>query len=87
MHRIVDVKPLPNFRVWLRFSDGAEGSVDLSDLVGRGVFEAWNDPKEFESVFIDSHTHTIAWPGGIDLCPDRLYADVKREVLSKTEHA
>ncbi|MEW6201743.1 MAG: DUF2442 domain-containing protein [bacterium] len=76
MHKIVEVKPLENYRVWLKFSDGAEGTVDLSGLVGKGIFRAWEDVNFFNSVFIDGETHTIAWEGGIDLCPDNLYAKI-----------
>jgi len=74
---IVAVETRPAYHVWIRFSDGKEGVVDLSDLVGKGVFEAWEDPSRFERVFIDPDAGTIAWPGGIDLAPDRLYDDVK----------
>lgn len=76
MHRMIEVKPLEDYRLWIRFSDGVEGEVDLSDLVGKGVFAAWNDPAEFRKVFIDPETHTVAWPGGIDLAPDALYQDL-----------
>jgi hypothetical protein len=76
MHRIVEVKPLANYRVWIKFSDGVEGTVDLSELAGKGVFSAWNDVNFFNSVFIDPESHTIAWPERIDLCPDTLYAKV-----------
>jgi hypothetical protein len=76
MHKIVDVKPLSGYRVWIHFDDGEEGEVDLSDLVGQGVFELWNDPEEFLKVTIDLETHTLTWRGGIDLCPDTLYQDV-----------
>lgn len=89
MHRITKVKPLENFKIWLKFSDGTEGIVDLSDLAGKGVFSVWEDPKIFRSVFIDPETRTIAWPGGIDLCPDSLYAEVSgADTLSrKVTHA
>ena len=43
MPKPVQVKALANYRVWLRYDDGAEGTVDLSDLAGRGVFKAWDD--------------------------------------------
>lgn len=76
MHKIVEVKALSGYRVWIRFDDGVEGEVDLSDLVGQGVFELWNDPEEFSKVFIDPEIHTLAWRDGIDLCPDTLYQDV-----------
>jgi hypothetical protein len=88
VHRIIEVKPLSGFKAWLKFSDGVEGTVDLSDLAGKGVFEVWNDPKTFESVFINPESHTIEWPGGIDLCPDSLYAEVTgMDVLSETMNA
>ena len=72
MARPTEVKALPNFRIWLRYDDGAEGEVDLSDLAGRGVFEAWNDPSFFDSVRLDPHG-AIEWGSGIDLCPDAMY--------------
>lgn len=76
MHKILEVKPLENYKVWIKFSDGIKGIVDLSDLVGKGVFSTWKDVNIFNAVFIDPESHTIAWPGGIDLCPDTLYAKV-----------
>lgn len=76
MHRIVEARPLEKFKVRVRFDDNVEGVVDLSDVAGKGIFAAWNDPAVFPAVFIDPLTHTLAWPGGIDLCPDSLYAEV-----------
>jgi len=76
MHRIVAVQPLAQYRVRIRFSDGIEGEVDLSDLVGKGVFALWNNPAQFAKVSIDPQSHTLTWPGGIDICPDTLYQDV-----------
>lgn len=79
LHRIIEVEARPDFRVWIRFEDGTEGVVDLSDLVGKGVFERWTEPGEFGKVYIiDEETGTIAWPGGLDVAPDRLWQDVRR---------
>lgn len=50
--------------------------MDLSDLVGKGVFESWEDRSEFERASIDDETGTLTWPGGIDLCPHSLYQEV-----------
>ncbi len=84
MHRIRSARVLPGYRLSLRFEDGAEGEVDLADLVGKGVFARWADPAEFGRVHIDPHTHTVAWPGGIDLCPESLYQDVTAQAESFT---
>ena len=74
MVRIVAVEARPGYRLWLRFTDGAEGEVDLSHLVGCGVFARWDDAADFGRVSVDPSTHTLCWPGGIDLDPDVLYA-------------
>jgi hypothetical protein len=72
MARPTEVKALLNFRIWLRYDDGAEGEVDLSDLAGRGVFQAWSDTTFFNSVRLASHG-AIEWGPEIDLCPDAMY--------------
>lgn len=72
MVRPLEVRPLVKYRIWLRYDNGVEGEVDLSDLAGRGVFKGWDDPTFFESVHIGKHGE-IAWGEDIDLCPDALY--------------
>ena len=37
MIQAVDVKPRAGYRIWLQYSDGAAGEVDLSRFAGRGV--------------------------------------------------
>lgn len=79
MHRIVVAQALDGYRVKIRFADGVEGEVSLADLVGKGVFATWKDPDQFAKVSISPETHTLTWPGGIDLCPDTLYQDITAE--------
>ena len=75
--RLVDVEARPKFRLWVRFADGVEGEVDLSDVAGRGVFSRWTDaPDEFTQVVIDEVTGAPNWPGDLDVAPDRLYAEI-----------
>ena len=72
MARPVEVKALPNFRIWLRYDDGIHGEVDLSDLAGRGVFAAWKDQAFFNAVRLTTHG-AIEWGTDIDICPDAMY--------------
>ena len=55
MCKTVAVKALSDFRLWLRYSDGVEGEIDLSDLAGKGVFRVWDDLKVFEQVRLGEH--------------------------------
>ena len=41
MFEPLEVKALPDSRIWIRYADGKEGEVDLSHLAGQGVFEIW----------------------------------------------
>lgn len=76
LYEIVEAEAKPGYRLRVRFADGVEGVVDLSDLVGRGVFSAWNDAGVFDQVYIDAETGTVAWPGGLDLAADALHRDI-----------
>ena len=72
MHTIVQVEPLADYRLKLRFADGVEGIVDLSTLAGCGVFCAWQNPALFRQVKI-AETGELVWGKELDLCPDALY--------------
>ncbi|HET7052840.1 MAG TPA: DUF2442 domain-containing protein [Solirubrobacterales bacterium] len=73
--RVTDVEPLEGFQIRATFSDGAVKEVDLSALFGEGgVFASIRDRREiFEQVRVNPESHTIEWPGEVDLDPDVLY--------------
>jgi hypothetical protein len=75
MRRITEVKVLAQYRLDLVFDDGTRGTVDLSELVGKGVFSPWRDYSAFERVRIGS-SGELVWDDQVDLCPDALYLKV-----------
>lgn len=68
----ISVRALTDHHLYLEFSDGEQGEVDLSHLTGKGVFQAWNDLDFFKRVRVSSH-RSIEWDNEIELCPDALY--------------
>lgn len=81
LHSPTAIKTLPDFRLWMRFSDGVEGAADLSALVGKGVFERWkNRPASFENVVI-SEDGSLLWDETVDLCSDALYLQISRKAV------
>ncbi len=75
MLKAIEVRPLPNYRIWVRYEDDVEGEVDLTPYTGKGIFSAWNDPAFFEAVHITPYG-SIAWSKDIELCPDSIYLEL-----------
>ena len=73
--RPIAVEPRKDYKIWLRYEDGVEGEVDLSDIPRTEIFEAWNDVSFFESVHI-SEFDSIAWSEDAELCPNALYIEI-----------
>lgn len=74
---VVAAHPLEGCRLQLRFEDGAEGVVDLTQhLRFRGIFEPLKDQAYFAQVRVDPDSGTVVWPNGADLDPDVLYSRV-----------
>ena len=57
-----------------RTSDAPPGSRGLVLGENPGVFAYLRDPAEFAKVFVHPEAGTVAWPDGLDLDPDVLYA-------------
>ena len=72
MFKPLSIRATQNYHIYIRFSDGEEGEVDISDLVGQGVFKAWEDYSFFEKIHIGPGRQ-IRWSEEIELCPDTIY--------------
>jgi hypothetical protein len=59
-------------RIHLVFNDGRAGTVNFRRWLGGGVFEPLVDLDHFRRFFIDGGT--VAWPNGVDIAPETLYA-------------
>lgn len=67
-----EVKPVPGYRLFLRFSNGAAGEVDLSAELDGEVFEALRDPAMLATAGLHPVMRTVAWASGADLTPEFL---------------
>lgn len=76
MHRVTACKAEEDYRLWIRFDDGLEGSVFLGNLLEIGAFKLWRDVREFEKVSVDPESATVTWEGGIRLDNEVLYQNL-----------
>jgi hypothetical protein len=64
--KVVELKALPGHRLWVKFSDGSEGTRDYSDVIkdGGNLLTPLHDQTYFEKVFLSFGIPT--WPNGLD---------------------
>ena len=75
---VTDAKALQGFRLWVRFSDNAEGEVELKDFVSsdpRPIVAALRDPAVFSAIRVEMDT--VVWANGFDLAPEFLRAKLR----------
>ncbi|MEQ8968897.1 MAG: DUF2442 domain-containing protein [Coleofasciculus sp. C1-SOL-03] len=89
---IVDVQPLAGYQLHLRFDDGVEGIVDISQIIEfTGIFTPLKNPDYFAKVRVNHDLGTIQWENEADLDPVVLYARITgqetRHFLNTTANA
>jgi Protein of unknown function (DUF2442) len=77
MIRIQEARYVSGHILWLRFSDGVEGEVDLASELDGEIFESLRDPKAFRSFTLHPELHTVVWPNGADFAPEFLHERVR----------
>ncbi|MDA8112361.1 MAG: DUF2442 domain-containing protein [Nitrospiraceae bacterium] len=77
MHKLTEFRADNDYRLWLRFDDGTEGTVFLGNMLDLGAFRHWRDRELFRRVSIDPAARTLIWDGGIELDPSVLYRDLQ----------
>ncbi|MFM9941331.1 MAG: DUF2442 domain-containing protein [Hyphomicrobiaceae bacterium] len=72
--RVIDARHAGAYRVWLRFSDGLSGEIDLADQLWGPIFEPLKSVDAFAKLRVDRDTDAIVWENGADLSPTWLHA-------------
>jgi hypothetical protein len=75
MVSVTEAQPIDDHTLRLRFDDGVEREVDLSDVMWGPMGEPLKDPEFFRQVRVDPELRTVSWPNGFDLDPDVLHGD------------
>lgn len=75
--RVLDARQVHDFVLRLKFSDGAEGELDLRDELDGPIFEPLRNIEFFKQFRIDPDLHTLVWPNGADFAPEFLHANIR----------
>ena len=72
MIEVSEVKHIKEFILWLKFSDGRSGEIDLEKFLWGPVFEPLKDIDFFKKFSLSKSTGTISWPNEADFAPEFL---------------
>jgi uncharacterized protein DUF2442 len=86
MVRPVKVEPLSGYRLRLRYADGVEGIIDLSDQIGQGFFAPLRDEALFRKVQIGDRGQ-IEWRDELAICPDSAYLEITDKMPAPAKQA
>ena len=70
--KISGVRPLPDYKLWVRFNTGEAKIFDFKTLLDSPAFTPLKDSNIFNSVYID-YGVTVWNDGDIDIAPEYLY--------------
>ena len=75
--RVIDAKYIKDYTLYLRFSDGSDGEVDLEQELEGEIFEPLRDISYFKNFTVNHELHTVVWPNGADIAPEFLYEKLR----------
>lgn len=75
--KLLEVKAVEKYRLWLSYDDGTTGYLDLSHLAGKGVFSSWDVDDNFFKVHVNPILHGITWSDDLDICPNNAYLKLR----------
>lgn len=71
--KVTEARHVEGYKLWIQFSDGKAGVIDLSDELWGPVFESLKDVSAFSKVEVHPELETISWSNGADFAPEFLY--------------
>ena len=81
---VIQARYLEGYKIWLCFSDGLEGTIDLEKTIledSRPIFQALRDLEQFQQFQVDMDT--VVWANGLDLAPEYLHDLLKNSLVGR----
>ena len=88
--KVQEVKYIADYTISIKFDDGISGTIQLKDLVQKGIFKVLQDKNLFAKVYTNGYS--IAWSNELEIDATTIYSELTGknfgEILSpKLSHA
>ena len=72
--KVQEVTYLSDYTISIKFEDGVSGTIQLNDLVEKGIFKVLQDKSLFAKVYTNGHS--IAWSKELEIDATAIYSDL-----------
>ena len=72
--KVQEVKYISDYIISIKFDDGVYGTIELSDLVQKGIFKVLQDKNEFAKVYTNGYS--IAWSNELEIDTTTIYSEL-----------
>ncbi|MEZ4727172.1 MAG: DUF2442 domain-containing protein [Caldilineaceae bacterium] len=73
LYRVVDFQLVDQYQIRVKFSDGAERTINFEPVLHGEVFGPLRELSRFRQVKLNAAARTLVWPTGADFDPETLY--------------
>ncbi len=72
--KITEVAYIKDYNIHIKFEDGISGSIQLNDLVQKGIFQELKDKSKFAKVFTNGYS--VAWSNELEIDANKIYLEL-----------
>jgi hypothetical protein len=72
--KIKEVAYIKDYTIHIKFEDGISGSIQLNDLVQKGIFQELKDKSKFAKVFTNGYS--VAWSNELEIDANKIYLEL-----------
>ncbi|MEY4660882.1 MAG: hypothetical protein RLZZ42_834 [Bacteroidota bacterium] len=72
--KVQEVKYVKDYTISVKFDDGTTGTVQLDDLVQKGIFQILQNKELFSKVYTTGYS--IAWSDNLEIDIANIYSEI-----------
>jgi hypothetical protein len=72
--KVQEVKYIADYTISIKFDDGISGTIQLNDLVEKGIFKVLQDKNQFAKVYTNGYS--IAWSNELEIDATTIYSEL-----------
>jgi hypothetical protein len=77
---IVKAEHKNGYNIWVEFSNGDSGVINLEGVLWGPIFEPLKNLEQFKKFSISPVFRTIVWENGADIAPEALFKHLQKYV-------